>query len=65
MGEERSYRDERIQEGMDDSFSNYKKQALKAAKDLHYPEDVIKKIKSCTSFGQISIVMTTARQTYL
>lgn len=65
MGEERSYRDERIQEGIEDSFANYKKQAIKAAKDLHYPPEVVKKLKDCTSLGQISIVMTTARQTYL
>lgn len=65
MGEERSYRDERIQEGIEDSFISYKKQALKAARDLHYPKDVVEKVKSCTTMGQLSIVMATARQTYL
>lgn len=50
---------------IDDSFANYKKQALKAAWELRYPQDVIKKIKSCTTMGQLSVVMTTARQTYL
>lgn len=65
MGEERSFRDERIQEGIEDSFANYKKHALDAAHDLHYPDEVIQKIKKCTTMGQLSIVMSTARQKYL
>ena len=48
-----------------DSLKLYKKQALEAARNLHYPPEVIDKIKKCKSMGQISIVMTTARQTYL
>lgn len=63
--EERSYNAIRVQEGIDDSFTNYRKQALKAARDFHYPEEVINKIKMCTTIGQLSVVMTTARQTYL
>ena len=63
--EERSYNSIGVQEDIEDSFTNYKKQALKAAKDLHYPDDVIEKIKLCTTMGQLSVVMTTARQTYL
>ena len=60
MGEERNERGI-----IEDSFANYKKQALKAARDLCYPYEVMDKINKCTSMGQISIVMTTARQTYL
>ena len=62
--EERSYFNEQVQEGIYDSFKAYKKQALKAAKELRYPDEVSEKIKKCTSIGQITIVMTTARQTY-
>ena len=54
-----------IMDGIEDSFIVSKKQALKAAKELRYPPDVIEKIKSCTTMGQLSIVMSTARQTYL
>lgn len=64
MGE-RDYHSEQVQEGIDDSFANYKKQAMKAARDFHYPQDVKDKIEACTTIGQLSIVMTTARQRYL
>jgi hypothetical protein len=48
-----------------DSLKIYKKQAIEAARNLHYPPEVISKIKKCNSMGQVSIVMTSARQTYL
>lgn len=65
MGEKNSYHDERVKEGLEDSFYLNKKQAIRAAKELCYPPQVIEKLNKCTSIGQLSIVMATARQTYL
>jgi len=42
--------------------SDYKKQALRAAKDFRYGSDVIEKIKRAKSDNEISRIMTTARQ---
>ena len=63
--EDKSYHGQQTQEGIYDSFKNYQKQAIKAAKELSYPKEVIDKINKCTSIGQIAIVMTSARQVYL
>ena len=63
MGEE-DYEVDRT-DHFEDSFYIYKKQAIKAAKDLCYPPMVREKLEKCTTIGQLSIVMTTARKTYL
>lgn len=54
-----------VSKGQQDSFYFAQKQALKAAKDLRYPKEVVDKLKECTTIGQLSVVMATARQRYL
>ena len=45
----------------EDSYT-YKYQAIQAAEDLNYGEEVINKIKKSTSDSEISRIMLTARQ---
>ncbi len=40
----------------------YKKDALKAARDFHYPPAVIKKIELAKTESEISRIMATARR---
>ena len=48
------------------SLDQYKSEALKAAKDFGYPDDVICAIKQeKKSCGRISSIMTSARKKYL
>lgn len=44
-----------------EQFTVYKKQALNAAKQLNYKEDVIKKIKNAATEYEICRILTTAR----
>lgn len=46
---------------MDDINSQYKRQAIKAAKDLLYGNKVIKKIKKAKTEGEIDRIMRAAR----
>ena len=50
---------------VNDSLPHAKHQAIEAAKDLRYPEEVIKEIKNCKSLGSLSVIMSTARHRYL
>lgn len=47
---------------MDDDEVTYKKQALKAAKELYYGQTVIRKIKKAETDREITRIMVTARQ---
>lgn len=42
---------------------NYKRSAIKAAKELCYPSDVIIQLQKATEDSDISRIMRTARQT--
>ncbi len=46
---------------MDEEFKTYKKDAIKAAKDLRYGWAVVDKIKSAKSEAEIQRIMTTER----
>lgn len=63
MGEE-DYKVDRTTH-LDDSFVYNQAKAIDAAKDLRYPPEVVEKLKKCKTMGQLSIVMATARHTYL
>lgn len=63
MGEE-EYKVDRTTH-LDDSFVYNQAKAIEAAKELHYPPEVVEKLRKCSTIGQLSIVMTTARHTYL
>lgn len=41
---------------------NYKRQAIRTARDLFYPEEVIQKLKTAQSVSEISRIMKTARE---
>ena len=45
-----------------DKFRVYQREALKAAHDLCYKEDVKRQIKNAKSVAEISRIMTTARR---
>ena len=40
---------------------SYKNKAIIAAKDLHYGDEVVKKIKAATNDAEIARIMNTAR----
>ncbi len=41
---------------------NYKLHAIKAAKDLYYPKEVISRLQSATTESEIERIMTSARK---
>lgn len=41
---------------------HYKAEAIKAAKDLRYGDEVVRKIRKAKSSGEISRIMATARE---
>ena len=41
---------------------NYKRQAIKIAKDLFYPQSVILRLQSATTESEICRIMKTARE---
>lgn len=41
---------------------NYKRQAIRTAKDLHYPQYVISQLQSATTESEICHIMRTARE---
>lgn len=43
-------------------FSNYKREAIRAAKDLLYKKDVIKKLENAGSESEIEHIMCSARK---
>lgn len=43
-------------------LTDYKQVAIRIAKDLEYPKEVIEKIKDATNDNEISRIMTTQRQ---
>ena len=43
---------------------NYKKEAIKIARDFNYPVMVLLDLKTATSIAQISRIMCSARQGY-
>lgn len=45
----------------EDEFNLYKKQAIKAAEDFHYGDDVVTQIKEAKTENEISHIMGTAR----
>lgn len=47
------------------NLDQYKETALQAAKDLLYPEKVIKQIEAAQTCNEISRIMTTTRKKYL
>lgn len=47
---------------MESEFKLYKKQALKAAKDLFYGKDVIRRINDATTISEIDRIMRSARK---
>lgn len=44
-----------------DEVTCYRRNAERIAKDLKYPKSVQERLRSCTTIGQISAVMTKAR----
>lgn len=48
-----------------DTLANYRKFALRACKDLLYPEDVYDLVKSAKTENEIDRIMNKARNTYL
>lgn len=44
-----------------DEVTRYRRNAERIAKDLKYPKSVQERLRSCTTIGQISAVMTKAR----
>ena len=44
---------------------NYKRGTIKIAKDFHYPESVISRLKEAQTDGEIARIMKTARDKYL
>lgn len=50
---------------MDEEFKTYRKDAIRAAKDLRYGDDVVNKIKSAATEAEIQRVMVTARHKQL
>ena len=47
---------------MSKSEYNYKRHAIRAAKELGYSENVIKRLESATSEAEIERIMNTARK---
>lgn len=47
------------------ALNEYKKIAKRAARDFHYPDDVITEINEAKSETAVANVMTRARQLYL
>lgn len=47
---------------VEESLSNYKSQASKAARDLGYGHETIKSIRTAKSLGEIERIMRTARK---
>ena len=43
-------------------FKNEKKKIIKAAQDLHYPPEVIKKLRAAETPAQLNNIMKTARE---
>lgn len=48
-----------------DTLANYRKFALRACKDLLYPEDVYDQVKNAETENEIDRIMNHARNTYL
>lgn len=48
----------------DGGLREYKKFAIKAAKDLRYPRDVEDQIKEANSMGEVERIMISAREEY-
>ena len=46
---------------MGDVVSQYKRQAIKAAKDLKYGDEVVEKLKKAKTEGEIDRIMKAAR----
>ena len=44
---------------------NYKRRAISIAKDFHYPETVISRLKEAQTDGEIARIMKTAKEKYL
>lgn len=59
MSEKRTYE---VEGYFDGNFTHYKKQAIQAAKDLHYGKAVVKKLESAKSDIEIERIMATARR---
>ncbi len=47
---------------MNKTEPTYKKQAIKAAKDLRYGDEIIKKLKAASTDGEIERIMIGARK---
>ena len=45
-----------------DYFHNYKKQAIQAARDLYYDEEVIARLKNAKTDAEVSRIMVKARK---
>ena len=43
---------------------NYKRKAIKAARELHYPQSVISQLQSATTESEIERIMYQARKEY-
>ena len=47
---------------MDEAVTNYRKQAISAAKDFHYGKETLRRLKQAKSEAEICRIMITARQ---
>lgn len=45
-----------------ETFASYKRRAIKAAKELFYGKDVVRRLKLCTTEGEIEHIMHDARK---
>ena len=61
MQDSQSYGTERRINNMSREAYNYKRTAIKTAKDLFYPQSVILRLQSATTESEIARIMKTAR----
>ncbi len=47
---------------MSKDMYNYKRHAIKAAKDLYYPREIISRLQSATTESEIERIMIAARK---
>ena len=57
-----SYGQERRINNMSREMYNYKRKAIRTAKDLLYPQSVILRLQSATTESEIARIMKTARE---